>query len=131
MKQSLHDVPINTKRTGAPGRWGSVAPNRLGSETAFLFAHAATNLLVLTIACHLGGWSAIRKLADLVNLRQIASLTMSAVSSSFEAHSSEHSEKSAISLSLMVCLLQPRLAVISQVRNSVRPMHLFGLLLGS
>jgi hypothetical protein len=34
--------------------------------------------------------------------RNIASLTMSAVSSTFRAHFSEHSEKSAISLSLMV-----------------------------
>ena len=33
---------------------------------------------------------------------KIASLTMSAVSSTFRAHFSEHSEKSAISLSLMV-----------------------------
>jgi len=36
------------------------------------------------------------------NWRKIASLTMSAVSSTFRAHFSEHSEKSAISLSLMV-----------------------------
>ena len=28
-----------------PGRWGSVAPNRLGSETVFPFAHAGENLL--------------------------------------------------------------------------------------
>ena len=34
--------------------------------------------------------------------RNIASLTMSAVSSTFRAHFSEHSGKSAISLSLMV-----------------------------
>ena len=40
------------------------------------------------------------KIANRTNVswRKIASLTMSAVSSSFEAHSSEHSEKSAISL---------------------------------
>ena len=36
------------------------------------------------------------------NWHEIASLTMSAVSSTFRAHLSEHSEKSAISLSLMV-----------------------------
>jgi hypothetical protein len=42
--------------------------------------------------------------------RNIASLTMSAVSSTFRAQFSEHSEKSAISLSLTVCLFQPRLA---------------------
>jgi len=35
---------------------------------------------------------------------------MSAVSSTFRAHFSEHSWKSAISLSLLVCLFQPRLA---------------------
>ena len=35
---------------------------------------------------------------------------MSAVSSSFRAHCGMHSKKSAISLSLMVCLFQPRLA---------------------
>src|SRR5439155_8871368 len=28
-----------------PGRWGSVAPNRLGSETVFPFAHAGENLI--------------------------------------------------------------------------------------
>ena len=62
------------------------------------------------------------------NCREQASLTMSAVSSTFCAHFSEHSEKSAISLSLMVCLFQPRLACNqSSDRNSARPMHLFGL----
>ena len=59
--------------------------------------------------------------------RNIASLTMSAVSSTFRAHLSEHSEKSAISLSLMVLPFpNPGSLVISQVGNSVRPMHLFG-----
>ena len=54
---------------------------------------------------------------------------MSALSSTFEAHQAVHSEKSAISLSWKVLLLlyQPRLARNRfQVRNSVRPMHLFG-----
>src|ERR1700688_1152938 len=47
-----------------------------------------------------------------VDWRKIASLTMSAVSSSFRAHFSMHSLKSAISLSLKLLLLlhQPRLA---------------------
>ena len=59
--------------------------------------------------------------------RKIASLTMSAVSSTFRAHSNMHSEKSAISLSLKGCLSNQRLARNRcQVRNSVRPMHLFG-----
>jgi hypothetical protein len=40
--------------------------------------------------------------------RNIASLTMSAVSSIFRAHFSEHSWKSAISLSLLVCFFQPQ-----------------------
>jgi len=40
--------------------------------------------------------------AGLSRRTNIASLTMSAVSSTFRAHFSEHSEKSAISLSLMV-----------------------------
>jgi hypothetical protein len=50
------------KRTGAgPGRCGSVAPNRLGSETVFPFAHAGEKIsLALTIASHLDGWSATR-----------------------------------------------------------------------
>src|SRR6266699_6673574 len=52
---------------------------------------------------------------------------LSAVSSTFRAHLSEHSEKSAISLSLMVLPFPtPGSLVISQVGNSVRPMHLFG-----
>src|SRR5580698_4625622 len=52
---------------------------------------------------------------------------MSAVSSTFEAHWSVHFEKRAISLSLKVLPFQPRLARNRvQVRNSVRPMHLFG-----
>src|ERR1035441_5082838 len=54
---------------------------------------------------------------------------MSAVSSTFGAHWSVHSEERAISLSLKVLPLpyQPRLARNRfQVRNSVRPMHLFG-----
>jgi len=38
-----------------------------------------------------------------------------------------HSEKSAISLSLKMCQSnQGSLAISTQVRNSVRPMHLFG-----
>ena len=41
-----------------PGRWGSVAPNRVGSETVFPFAHAAEKSPRLTIASHLDGWSA-------------------------------------------------------------------------
>ena len=52
---------------------------------------------------------------------------MSAVSSTFRAHCSMHSEKSAISLLLKVCPTNqgsPR--NLFQVRNSVRPMHLFG-----
>src|SRR5205814_7079971 len=60
------------------------------------------------------------------NWRNIASLTMSAVSSPFQAHSGMHSEKSAISL-VEAVPIQPRLARNRfQVRNSVRPMHLFG-----
>jgi hypothetical protein len=54
---------------------------------------------------------------------------MSAVSSTFGAHESVHSEERAISLSLGLLLLlyQPKLARnLFQVRNSVRPMHLFG-----
>ena len=54
---------------------------------------------------------------------------MSAVSSTFWAHCPVHSEERAISLSLKLLLLlyQPRLARNRfQVRNSVRPMHLFG-----
>jgi hypothetical protein len=39
--------------------------------------------------------------------RKIASLTMSAVSSTFRAHYCMHSEKSAISLSWMVLPFQP------------------------
>jgi hypothetical protein len=39
-----------------------------------------------------------------VNWRNIASLTMSAVSSSFRAHYSMHSEKSAISLSMKIAM---------------------------
>src|SRR5205823_8536898 len=59
--------------------------------------------------------------------RNIASLTMSAVSSTFRAHFSEHSEKSAISLSFDgFASSNPGSLVISQVGNSVRPMHLFG-----
>src|SRR6266481_8703476 len=51
---------------------------------------------------------------------------MSAVSSPFQAHSGMHSEKSAISL-VEAVPIQPRLARNRfQVRNSVRPMHLFG-----
>jgi hypothetical protein len=45
-----------------------------------------------------------------ISWQKIASLTMSAVSSTIRAHFSEHSEKSAISLSWMVCFFQPRLA---------------------
>ena len=41
------------------------------------------------------------------NFRKQASLTMSAVSSTFRAHCSMHSEKSAISLSLKVLPFQP------------------------
>jgi len=45
----------------------------------------------------------------------------------FRAHYSMHSEKSAISLSLKRCRSnQGSLAIKFQVRNSVRPMHLFG-----
>jgi hypothetical protein len=45
----------------------------------------------------------------------------------FRAHYSMHSEKSAISLSLKMCRSdQGSLAIKFQVRNSVRPMHLFG-----
>src|SRR5947209_5366916 len=55
--------------------------------------------------------------------RKIASLTMSAVSSTFRAHFSEHSEKSAISLSFDgFASSNPGSLVISQVGNSVRPM---------
>jgi hypothetical protein len=45
-----------------------------------------------------------------INCRKLASLTMSAVSSTFRAHCSMHSEKSAISLSLKVLLFNRRLA---------------------
>src|ERR1700729_889182 len=52
---------------------------------------------------------------------------MSAVSSTFEAHWSVHFQKRPISLSLKVLPFQPRRARNRvQVRNSVRPMHLFG-----
>ena len=58
---------------------------------------------------------------------------MSAVSSTFKAHRSVDSEERAISLSwkllllLLLLLYQPRLARNQfQVRNSVRPMRLFG-----
>jgi hypothetical protein len=52
---------------------------------------------------------------------------MSAVSSTFRAYESRHSEKSAISLSLKMCRSnQGSLAISIQVWNSVRPMHLFG-----
>src|SRR5208282_3152999 len=45
----------------------------------------------------------------------------------FRAHYTVHSEKSAISLSLKMCRSnQGSLAIKFQVRNSVRPMHLFG-----
>src|ERR1700674_4141899 len=45
----------------------------------------------------------------------------------FRAHYSMHSEKSAISLSWKRCRSnQGSLAIKFQVRNSVRPMHLFG-----
>ena len=59
--------------------------------------------------------------------RKIASLTMSAVSSTFRANFSMHSERSAISLWLQMCRSnQGSLAITVQVWNSVRPMHLFG-----
>src|SRR6202049_3057864 len=52
---------------------------------------------------------------------------MSAVSSVFLAYCSLHSEERAISLSLKMCPSNLRLARNPfQVRNSVRPMHLFG-----
>ena len=52
---------------------------------------------------------------------------MSVVSSTFEAHQPVHSEERAISLSWKNCHTNPRLARNHfQVRNSVRPMHLFG-----
>src|ERR1039457_2679016 len=52
---------------------------------------------------------------------------MSAVSITFRAYCSVHSEERAISLSLKVLPYQPRPARNPfQVRNSVRPMHLFG-----
>ena len=58
----------------------------------------------------------------------LASLTMSAVSSTFRAHYSIRAEQCAISLSLKMCQSnQGSLAIRVQVRNSVRPMHLFGL----
>ena len=45
----------------------------------------------------------------------------------FRAHYGVHSKKSAISLSLKMCRSnQGSLAIKFQVRNSVRPMHLFG-----
>jgi hypothetical protein len=58
--------------------------------------------------------------------RNIASLTMSAVSSTFRAHYSTRAEQCAISLSLKMCPSnQGSLAIKFQVWNSVRPMHLF------
>jgi hypothetical protein len=59
----------------------------------------------------------------------LASLTMSAPSSIFWADWSVGSKQSAISLSLRVLLVptQSPLVIVFQVRNSVRPMHLFGL----
>jgi hypothetical protein len=58
--------------------------------------------------------------------RNIASLTMSAASSTFWADESVHSEERAISLELMHCHANPGpLVILCQVRNSVRPMHLF------
>jgi hypothetical protein len=45
----------------------------------------------------------------------------------FHAHYSMHSEKSAIALLLKMCRSnQGSLTIKHQVRNSVRPMHLFG-----
>src|SRR5882724_8824395 len=52
---------------------------------------------------------------------------MSLPSSTFWAHRPVHSEERGISLSLKVLPCQPRPARnLLQVRNSVRPMHLFG-----
>ena len=52
---------------------------------------------------------------------------MSALSITFRAYYAVRSEERAISLSLKVLPYQPRLARNPfQVRNSVRPMHLFG-----
>src|SRR6266853_1459536 len=52
---------------------------------------------------------------------------MSFPSSTFWAHQPVHSEERAISLSLKILPYQPRPARnLFQVRNSVRPMHLFG-----
>jgi hypothetical protein len=53
----------------------------------------------------------------------IASLTMSAVSSGFRAHCSMHSEKSAISLSWMVCLFQPTRLARNLSGQELGPTH--------
>jgi len=50
---------------------------------------------------------------------------MSAVSSTFRAHPCMHSEKSAISLSLIVARSNLGSCLIVAVKNSVRPNHLF------
>src|SRR5258706_11452918 len=63
-----------------------------------------------------------------LNCRKIASLTMSAPSSTFWVYDSVAHKECAISLSQKVCAvpnLGP-LVIVFQVRNSVRPMHLFG-----
>ena len=65
--------------------------------------------------------------SELDSWRKIASLTMSALSISIWAHFSVHSMRSAISLSRKKCRSnQGSLAIVFQVRNLVRPMHLFG-----
>ena len=83
------------------------------------------------IHCTLRGRALGCSQGAILHWRKIASLTMSALSSSFRAHYCVHSEKSAISLSLKLLLLlrQPRLARNQHSgADSVRPMHLFGLL---
>src|SRR5437763_14974549 len=43
------------------GRWGSVAPNRLGSETVFPFAHTGENLLGShSLLIWMVGWQTLR-----------------------------------------------------------------------
>jgi len=55
-----------------------------------------------------------------LDCRKIASLTMSAVSSSFRAHCGMHSKKSAISLSMKHAVSnQGSLAISTQAWNSV------------
>src|ERR1035437_7156725 len=89
--------------------------------------HMNERVLSVTWVTSCVGTPTLRTSPDGFNWRNIASLTMSAVSSTFRAHYSMHAEQCAISLSLNLCQSnQGSLAISVQVWNSVRPMHLFG-----